>query len=104
MQVFPCDGRKVSQVRFAASFSCENVVVGPRPKDLPVAAISFFDEDRRELVMFLLGPHMGTKDWVKQTRDIRVPRSAREGIVRIGMFGSTGTARFDNVVLEAIKK
>lgn len=103
MQGFACDGRKVPLVRFSVTFSCENVVVGPRRNDLPVAAISFFDEERRELGLFLLGPHKGTKDWLTQSRDIRVPRAAREGLVRIGMFGSTGTARFDNVSVEAIK-
>lgn len=104
MQVFPCDGRQVPLIRFSVSFSCEDVVVGPRPKDLPVAAISFYDEDRRELEMFLLGPHRGTKDWLTQSRNIRVPRSAREGIVRIGLFGATGTARFDNVSVESVPK
>lgn len=103
MQGFAVDGRKVPLVRFSVSFSCEDVVVGPRRNDLPVAAISFFDDERRELVMYLLGPHKGSKDWLTQSRDIRVPRSAREGIVRIGMFGSTGTARFDNLSVEAIK-
>ena len=104
MQGFACDGRKVPLVRFTVSFSCENVVVGPRRNDLPVAALSFFDEERRELGMYLLGPHKGTNDWLTQTRDIRVPRAAREGIVRIGMFGSTGTARFDNLSVEAIER
>ncbi len=103
MQGFACDGREVPLVRFSVSFACENVVVGPRQNDLPVAAISFYDEERRELGMFLLGPHKGTKTWLTQSRDIRVPRAAREGLVRIGMFGSTGTARFDNLSVEAVK-
>lgn len=104
MQGFSIDGRKVSVVRFSMSFSCENVVLGPRPKDLPVGAISFYDKDRKELGMHLLGPHKGSSDWLSQARDVRVPHAAREGIVRIGMFGSTGTARFDKLAVEAIKK
>ena len=104
MQAFAIDGRKVSVVKFSASFSCENIVVGPRRNDLPVAAISFFDEERKELGLHLLGPHRGTKDWLTQSRDIRVPHTAREGIVRIGLFGATGTARFDNLKVEAVKK
>ena len=104
MQGFSIDGRKVSVLKFSMSFSCENVVVGPRPNDLPVGAISFFDKDRKELDIHLLGPYKGNNDWLTQSRDIRVPHSAREGIVRIGMFGSTGTARFDKVKIEAVKK
>jgi protein-L-isoaspartate(D-aspartate) O-methyltransferase len=104
MQGFSIDGREVPQVRFSMSFACEDVVVGPRRNDYPVAAISFFDEDRKELGMHLLGPHKGTKDWLSMGQDIRVPISAREGIVRIGLFGATGTAKFDNLSVKAIKK
>ena len=104
MQGFSIDGRKVSVVKFSMSFACENIVLGPRPKDLPVAAISFYDDERKELGMHLLGPHRGNQDWLTQSRDIRVPHSAREGIVRIGMFGSTGTAQFDNLSVKAVKK
>jgi len=104
MQGFAIDGRKVSVVNFSMSFACENIVVGPRRDDLPVAAISFFDEERKELGLHLLGPHRGTKDWISQSRNIRVPHTAREGIVRIGLFGSTGTAQFDNLKVEAVRK
>ena len=104
MQAFAIDGRKVSTIEFSMSFACENIVVGPRRNDLPVAAISFWDEDRKELGMHLLGPHQGTKEWLSQSRIIRVPHAAREGIVRIGLFGSTGTAQFDNLKLQAVPK
>ena len=104
MQGFSIDGRKVSAVEFSTSFSCENIVVGPRRNDLPVAAISFFDEERKELGLHLLGPHRGTKDWLTQSRTIRVPHTAREGIVRIGLFGATGIARFDKVEVKAVGK
>jgi len=103
MQGFAIDGRKVPVVKFSVSFSCENVVVGPRINDLPVAAISFFDEERNELGMHLLGPYRGSKKWLSQSRSIRVPVGAREGIVRIGMFGATGTTRFDNVSVSSVK-
>ena len=104
MQGFAIDGREVPVVRFSVWFSCEDIVAGPRRNDLPVAAIAFYDEDREELGMFLLGPHRGSKDWLKQSRKIRVPHAAREGIVRIGLFGSTGTARFDKISVHAIPK
>ncbi|MFK7769106.1 MAG: protein-L-isoaspartate(D-aspartate) O-methyltransferase [Mariniblastus sp.] len=104
MQGFSIDGRKVAAVKYSASFSCDDVVEGPHKGDLPVAAISFFDEDRKQLSTFRLGPHRGTKDWQRQSLTIRVPVAAREGIVRIGMFGATGTARFDNITLTGVKK
>jgi len=81
-----------------------HIVAGPHRNDLPVAAISFFDENRKELGIHLLGPHKGSKDWLSQSREIRVPHTAREGIVRIGLFGATGTARFDNLKVEASRR
>jgi protein-L-isoaspartate(D-aspartate) O-methyltransferase len=104
MQGFAIDGRQVPLVKISMIFSCENIVVGPHANDLPVLAISFFDEDRNELKKHLLGPFQGTEDWLTQSKNIRVPLSAREGIVRIGLFGATGTANFDNVSLEAVEK
>lgn len=102
MQAFSIDGRQVPLIKFSMSFACENIVVGPRRNDLPVGAISFFDEDRNELGMHLLGPYRGNETWHSVSQNIRVPISAREGIVRIGLFGSTGTAKFDNLSIKAI--
>lgn len=103
MQGFAIDGRKVPLVKFSMSFSCENVIVGPRRDDLPVGALSFYDSDRKELGMFLIGPFKGDKTWETRARNIRVPIGTREAIVRIGMFGATGTARFDNLSIERVK-
>jgi protein-L-isoaspartate(D-aspartate) O-methyltransferase len=104
MQGFAIDGRKVPVVKISMTFSCDNIVVGPHVNDLPVLAISFFDEDRNELKKHLLGPYRGNQDWLTQSKNIRVPLSAREGIVRFGLFGSTGTARFDNISLQAVRE
>lgn len=103
MQGFAIDGRKVSLVKFSMSYSCDNVVVGPRRNDLPVGALSFYDENRKDLGMYLLGPFKSDMTWQTISKNIRVPIGTREAIVRIGMFGSTGTARFDNVSIERVK-
>jgi protein-L-isoaspartate(D-aspartate) O-methyltransferase len=104
MQGFAIDGREVPLVQFSVSVAYENVIVGPRRNDLPVAALSFYDDERKELSMQLIGPFKGSKDWSSLSRKIRVPNAAREGIVRIGMFGSTGTIRFDNLSLESVER
>jgi len=104
MQGFAIDGKQVSVVKFSITFACENIVVGPRRNDLPVAALSFYDAERKELSMQLIGPFHGTRDWGTMSRNIRVPNSAKEAIVRIGLFGATGTAKFDNISVEAVTK
>ena len=50
-----------------------------------------------------LGPHRGTKRWQHLGQEVRVPLATREAIVRIGLFGGVGTARFDNVTIRATK-
>jgi hypothetical protein len=34
---------------------------------------------------------------------IRVPLGAREGILRVGLFGASGVADFDDIRLEAVE-
>jgi len=101
MQGFAIDGRKVPRVKFSVSFSCENVRPGPRPQDLPAAWITFYDSEREELNTVMIGQLHGTQRWQHLHREIRVPQGTRESIVRVGLFGATGTARFDNVTVQA---
>ena len=75
---------------------------GPDPDAWPMVAISFYDELRRDLGTFSMGPYRGTRPWRDDSRLVRVPRAAREGIVRIGLFGATGTVEFDHVSIEKI--
>mgnify|MGYP003312954316 FL=1 len=63
-------------------------------------AISFYDEERRDLGVGFLGPFVGTQDWHEEAKLIAVPRQAKEGIIRIGLFGATGTITFDAITLE----
>ncbi len=101
MQAFSIDGQKVPVVVFSTSFSSDSVMPGPRPRDLPVAMLSFYDAQREELALIELGPYSGTNGWLHQSKTVRVPIATREAIVRIGMFGAIGTARFDRVSVKA---
>ena len=103
MQAFSIDGRQVPVVKFNVSFACENVRAGTSEYELPSAILSFYNADREELSTTRLGPHRGTKRWQHLSQEVRVPLATREAIVRIGLFGGIGTARFDNVTIRAIK-
>ncbi|WP_084417041.1 protein-L-isoaspartate(D-aspartate) O-methyltransferase [Mariniblastus fucicola] len=105
MQGFAIDGRSVSAVDFEAHLKLENVKRGIYNEDIPVAMISFYDEDRRHLKDAVLDPLSFNKDWHKlEMKSIRVPIATKDAIVRIGMFGATGTAKFDAVKLTVSKK
>ncbi|PHQ33503.1 protein-L-isoaspartate(D-aspartate) O-methyltransferase [Rhodopirellula bahusiensis] len=102
LQGIAIDGSKVSLIRLSARLRTESVVKGPDADSWPMVAISFYDELRRDLGTFSMGPYRGTRPWREDSRLVRVPRAAREGIVRIGLFGATGTTEFDHVSIEKI--
>ena len=103
MQGFAIDGRKVSLVDFSIDFACQNVLIGNSPEDLPASTVSFYDEQREYLSIHTIGPFRNSKEWKTIARKIRVPIAAREAIVRIGLFGATGTAKFDNVKVQKVR-
>ena len=105
MQGFSIDGRKVSAVDFQANVAVEDVSQGLFREDLPVAMVSFYDKNRRLLKDVVLGPLRGTQQWQElEISSARVPLATRDAIVRIGLFGATGKAKFDNVSLSVSKK
>lgn len=105
MQGFPIDGSKVLGLKFSASVKYSDVVAGQHRNDLPVVAITFYDDQRRDLGTTILGPFRGSLElWRKQEEEARVPPKSKEAIIRIGLFGATGSVSFDNIHIEPIKK
>lgn len=100
LQGLAVDGSKVSMIRLSTRVRTHNVEKGPDSDALPMLAISYYDDLRRELGMVTLGPYRGTRDWRSDSRLLRVPPTAREAIIRIGLFGATGRADFDEVRVE----
>lgn len=102
MQGFSVAGDKVRGVRLSAAVKHSTVLPGNSPRDLPLVAVTFYDSDRKELSTGYLGPFRGTADWHRVEKNIRVPFLAREGILRIGLFGGVGEISFDDVQMKAI--
>ncbi len=69
---------------------------------MPTVAITFYDDKRRDLGTYWTVTYRGTRDWRSDNRVIRVPPQAREAIVRIGLFGATGQADFDDIQIEML--
>jgi protein-L-isoaspartate(D-aspartate) O-methyltransferase len=102
LQGFAVDGRHVKELRLSAWLRYTDVVQGPNREDLPNVAITFYDDNRRDLGLVWLGTFRGTSDWKQSSRVFRVPAGAREGILRVGLFGASGVADFDDIRLEAL--
>ncbi len=104
LQGLPLDGRAVASIELSARVAHENITQGRNRQELPLVAITFYDESRRELGHRWLGPFRGSRDWHQQQATIRVPEDAREALLRIGLFGATGKISFDDVLLRPIAR
>ena len=102
LQGMPIDGREVSLIRLSGRIRTDNVKKGPTPEALPAIVLSLYDELRRDMGTFWIGPYGGTRKWRDGSRLIRVPPATREAIVRVGLFGATGRADFDQIRIRKV--
>lgn len=103
LQGIAIDGTLVRMIRLAGRVRVRDVQKGPDSDSLPMIAISYYDSMRKSLGTVSLGPYRGSRDWKSDSRLIRVPATAREAIVRIGLFGATGQADFDDIEISVIR-
>lgn len=102
MQGLAIDGRTVPQLRVGCWVKTEGVAIrNPRIEGARVV-ISFYDHERRDLGVRWLGPWRGDGPWQQYAKEIPVPATTREMIVRIGLFGATGSAAFDQLTLDVL--
>ena len=100
LQGIAIDAKDVSMIRLVGRCRTDNIRKGPTSDAMPMLSISFYDSLRQDLGTFSLGPFRGTRPWRESSRLIRVPPKTREAIVRIGLFGATGVADFEKVLIE----
>ena len=104
LQGIAVDGRVVTEVDLSAWVRHSNVQYSPTSDSVPSVGVTFYDEDRRDLGHNWLGPFRGSSEWTHVENRFKVPLKAREGILRIGLFGATGEISFDDVRITAVKK
>ncbi|MEM6365872.1 MAG: protein-L-isoaspartate(D-aspartate) O-methyltransferase, partial [Planctomycetota bacterium] len=102
LQGIAIDGQAVSMIRFSGRVRTQSIEKGPDADAIPAIAISYYDEQRRMLQTVTLGPYRGTRDWREDSRLLRVPPTTKEAIIRLGLFGATGVAEFDNIRLQVL--
>jgi len=103
LQGLPLDGRVVTSLRISGAVRTESVQGSGQADAMPAIAINLYDEQRRDLGVFVIGPFRGTREWKHYSRLVRVPPQSREAIIRIGLFGAVGTADFDAIKVEAVR-
>jgi protein-L-isoaspartate(D-aspartate) O-methyltransferase len=97
LQGFGIDGREVHDLTVSASIKTDSVVPGELRDEACFVGVTLYDDQRRDLGTLSMGPFHGTSEWREESKTFRIPPNAREGILRIGLFGATGTAAFDKV-------
>lgn len=100
LQGIPIDGRRVGEIELSAFVKYRNVVSRDQTAAQPSIAITLYDENRKELGHNWIGPFRGSADWKQVDKTFRVPGRAREGLLRIGLFGATGELSFDAVTIK----
>jgi protein-L-isoaspartate(D-aspartate) O-methyltransferase len=104
LQGFGVDGRVVHELEVSAMIKYEKLEWGRSLEERPAIAVTLYDENRKELGHFIVGPYHGTSDWARKSKVITVPKTAREGILRIGLYGATGSISFDDVQFRRVEK
>jgi protein-L-isoaspartate(D-aspartate) O-methyltransferase len=102
MQGMAINGAKIRQLRVWGHVRATDVVASARGVEGPRVVISFFDKNRRDLGLRWLGPWTNETNWRAFAGIVAVPSEAREMILRVGLFGATGKAAFDDLRLEAV--
>lgn len=103
LQGLAIDGSSVKKIKLGGWISTENVKIGKTPENAPSIAIQYFDSNRNRIGYNFIPGLKGSRKWKKEDEIFRVPTATREVIVSIGLFGSVGTARFDDIFIEAVK-
>ena len=104
LQGFGVDGRKVKQIAVTAQVKTKDVRRGAQEREMAAIMFTLYDDQRRELGLWQLGPFLGTSEWHEETKVFDIPPNAREGIFRIGLFGATGYAAFDKISMQKVEK
>ncbi len=103
LQGLAMDGSVVKKIKLGGWISTDNVIHGKLKEELPSIAIQYFDGNRNRIGYNYIPASQGSRKWKKEDQILKVPSATREVIVSIGLFGSVGVARFDDIFIEAVK-
>jgi protein-L-isoaspartate(D-aspartate) O-methyltransferase len=95
------DGRKINELTVSVWIQGKDIRAGSNPDQLPIVALTFYDDNRTQCGHTFVGPWRDTFPWRKVVDKVHVPAKAREAIVRIGLGGATGELSMDDLRISA---
>ncbi len=102
LQVFAVDGRYVRQLQLSVRARYANVQPDPAVPQPPLVYLQFYDENRATIGEQMFGAPRGSSDWKTEAKKVTVPVRAREGLIRIGLFGATGELSLDDLRMKGL--
>jgi protein-L-isoaspartate(D-aspartate) O-methyltransferase len=103
LQGFAIDGRSVSAVELLWHVRARDVQPASGSEESPRIIVVFYNERRATVGQATVGSFVGTHEWREEKGLIRVPLSAREAIIRIGLLGAVGELSFDDIRLRIVE-
>ena len=103
LQGLAIDGKTIAALDVWLSVKAANVARGSRDSSARLM-ITFYDQRRAAVGRGWLGPWHGTFAWKHLRQRIRVPKTAREAILAVGLLGTTGTLDVDDLRVEPVAR
>ena len=103
MQGLAADGRKLAALELLAWVKLDGVTPFPGG-DPPQVALHVFDADHALVALESLGPLAGSASWQLLRKRVTLPASARQAVLRLGLFGGSGRAGFDAVRISPVPR
>ena len=105
-RAFGVDGKKYEAIIIGVWIRTENVRPGDRTGDDPALMIDFLGEDIKAVRRGTIGPWKRTPGnvWVRVAKRIPIPESTRDGILSLGLLGSTGVLEADGLTIDLVPR
>jgi protein-L-isoaspartate(D-aspartate) O-methyltransferase len=91
------EGAKTPNIVLRAAVRATKIGPGTTSDEFPALAVTFYDDKREVVATRWIGPIRDTRGWEWKSQRIAVPPTAREMIVRAGLFGATGIFDVDAI-------
>jgi protein-L-isoaspartate(D-aspartate) O-methyltransferase len=99
LQGLPVDGQRLGSLTFHFTARAKNVSDGANPYERAGLRLYLYDSERRLISEEQVVRVSGTSDWHDVQGTAKLPTTARDAIVQLGLNGATGRLDVDDVRL-----
>ena len=104
LQGFAVDGKVCKAIEVMFEVRGKDIRPGATRDQMPLVAITFYDERQDVVGDRAIGPWRGTFKWQREHAELEVPLRAKTAIIRIGLLGGQGEIAFDSLDINAVEK